>query len=66
MTYLISLVDKFDYPVLERANPIFAPIIFLSFVLMMTLALLNFMLTIIMDAYAEIKEELMAQVIDDQ
>ena len=54
--------DKFDYPRLRAANPTYAPIMFLAFVVVMTFMLLNFMLTIILDTYSEVRDELLQQV----
>lgn len=47
--------DKFDYKELETANPIFAPIIFFSFTIIMTFILLSFMITIILEGFSEVQ-----------
>jgi len=61
MTLFSMLLNKFDYPRLRAANPTYAPIMFLAFVVVMTFMLLNFMLTIILDTYSEVRDELMQQ-----
>jgi len=52
------LVDKFDYQELQDANPIFAPIIFFSFVLLVTFTLLSFMVTIILEGFSAVQVRL--------
>ena len=48
----LFFTDKFDYKELEEANPIFAPIIFMSFTIIVVFMLVSFMITIILDGFA--------------
>ena len=54
-----SFADKFDYKELEEANYIFAPIIFVSFTFIVTFGLINFMVTIILEGFAEVTVSLL-------
>lgn len=51
----LIISDKFDYKELEEADAIFAPIIFVSFTFIVTFGLVNFMITIILEGFAEVQ-----------
>jgi len=50
--------DKFDYKSMEQANPVFAPLIFFSFTIIMGFTLISFMLTLIIDGFAVVRDDL--------
>lgn len=58
---LLLIVDKFDYKSMERANDIFAPVIFVSFTVTMGWMLINFMLSLIIDGFTTVRFELEGQ-----
>jgi len=57
-TLFTLMLNKFDYKELEEADAIFAPIIFVSFTFIVTFGLVNFMITIILEGFAEVQAEL--------
>lgn len=57
-TLFTLMLNKFDYEELKDADPTFAPIIFLSFTLLVSFVLVSFMITIILDGFAEVTDEL--------
>lgn len=52
------MLNKISYSALQTANPIFAPIIFFTFVIGVNFMLLSFMVTIIMEGFSATVEEL--------
>ncbi|XP_045614675.2 polycystin-1-like [Procambarus clarkii] len=56
-TSFSMLLGKFDFDIMYQANSI-SPIMFFAFSIINTVILINIMLTIIMQAYTEVKKEL--------
>ncbi|XP_018574958.1 polycystic kidney disease 2-like 1 protein, partial [Anoplophora glabripennis] len=57
-TLLRTILGDFDYPEIEKANRILAPIYFLSYIFLVFFVLLNMFLAIINDTYADVKTEI--------
>ena len=50
--------DKFDYKSMERANPVFAPLIFFTFSVIMGFSLVNFMVSLILEGFTSVQQDL--------
>ncbi|EDO31945.1 predicted protein, partial [Nematostella vectensis] len=55
------LLGSFDYGEIEEAQPILGPIFFFTFMVFGNFIIMNMFLTIIMDVFAEVKEQLSEQ-----
>ena len=52
---------KFDFYVIAQASPFWGPVILLLFTLFVALVLVNFFITIIIDSYEQVREDLSKQ-----
>ncbi|KAF6020742.1 PKD1L2 [Bugula neritina] len=57
-TLFTLMLNKFDYKSMERANPLFAPFIFLTFTVVMGFMLINFMLSLIIEGFTSVNADL--------
>lgn len=57
-TLFRTILGDFNFVAIERADPLFGPFYFLSYIFFVFFVLLNMFLAIINDAYADVKGEL--------
>ncbi|XP_067928132.1 polycystin-2-like [Watersipora subatra] len=57
-TLFTLMLNKFDYKSMERANPVFAPLIFITFTVSMGFMMVNFMLSLIIEGFTTVRADL--------
>ncbi|XP_074648069.1 polycystin-1-like protein 2 isoform X2 [Tubulanus polymorphus] len=60
-TLFVMLLNKFDYKSFEKGSPVFGPVFFFFFTVLVTFVLMNFFISVIMESYYVVKQDLLKQ-----